>query len=109
MARRYDNPKIEELRAGTRTERSHSYKKEPAGHQFLVDSLTGKAVVDELQREGLCIVGDPDTVTQEIKHQQEVLGVGTYMLYSPFSTLPLSLATKSLELFAKEVLPNLRD
>lgn len=101
---------VEAYRDASRSERSFAYKKgTAAGHQFLAETEAGRYTVDQLQRDGFCIIGDPDYVTREIKRQQEALGVGTFITYIPFSNLPLPMATKSIELFAKEVLPNLRD
>jgi hypothetical protein len=48
-------------------------------------------------------------VTAEMQRQAAAMGVGTFMLYSPFATLPVARATQSLELFAREVLPAVRD
>jgi len=48
-------------------------------------------------------------VIRQIRYQQKQLGAGTMMVYAPFATMPLDMATKSMELFAREVLPNLRD
>ncbi len=65
--------------------------------------------LDGMLDQGLCIVGDPDSVIRQIRSQQKQLGAGTMMVYAPFATMPLDMATKSMELFAREVLPNLRD
>ena len=111
MARKYPE-QIERYRAASRTDRSFDYKKgKSAGAQFLGESLAkaGGMSLDKLLNQGLCIVGDPDSVTRQIRYQQEQLGAGTMMVYAPFATMPLEMATKSMELFAREVLPNLRD
>jgi len=104
-ARRY-GPEVESYRAATRSPRSFDYKRDRAVHT--PEAREGTFSFEQLQQDGFCIIGDPDYVTRQIKHQQEVLGVGTIMMYAPFASLPLSLANKSIELFAKEVLPNLR-
>ena len=44
-----------------------------------------------------------------MRRQAAVMGVGTFMLYGPFATLPVAQATRSLERFAREMLPGLRD
>jgi alkanesulfonate monooxygenase SsuD/methylene tetrahydromethanopterin reductase-like flavin-dependent oxidoreductase (luciferase family) len=110
VARTYP-AKIEQYRAATRTERSFAYKQgQAAGAQFLGESLAGAgASLDRMLSEGLCIVGDPDAVTRQIRYQQQQLGAGTLMIYAPFATMTLDMATKSLDLFAREVLPNLQD
>jgi alkanesulfonate monooxygenase SsuD/methylene tetrahydromethanopterin reductase-like flavin-dependent oxidoreductase (luciferase family) len=99
-------PEIEAYREATRTARSYAYKSQGAVHT--PEAREGTFTFEGLQEDGFCIIGDPDYVTKEIKYQEKELGVGTLMTYVPFSVLPLTLATKSMELFAKEVLPNLR-
>lgn len=105
---RRHSAQIEAYRAGARTEHSYVYKSRQ-GDVHTQEDRSGTFTFEQMQGEGLAIVGDPDHVTEEIKAQQEVLGIGTFLTFVPFSTLPLSLATRSMELFAREVLPNLRD
>lgn len=102
---------IERYRRASRTERSFAYKKgKAAGAQFMKEAFASGEPpnLDWLIEHGMAIVGDPEMVTKELKYQQEQFGAGTVMIYSPFATLPVDLATKSMELFAREVLPNLR-
>jgi len=109
VTRKYPE-QIEKYRAASRTERSFAYKQgKSAGAQFLGETMGGKFNLDHIIDQGLCIIGDPDSVTQQIRSQQKALGAGTMMIYAPFATMPLDMATRSLELFAREVLPNLRD
>ena len=111
VARSYPE-QIERYRTASRTDRSFEYKKgKSAGAQFLGESLAkaGSMGLDGMLDQGLCIVGDPDSVIRQIRYQQKQLGAGTMMVYAPFATMPLDMATKSMELFAREVLPNLRD
>jgi alkanesulfonate monooxygenase SsuD/methylene tetrahydromethanopterin reductase-like flavin-dependent oxidoreductase (luciferase family) len=67
------------------------------------------AQYDRLREAGYLVAGSPDTVTRLIKDQQKRLGVGRFLTYLPFGTMEPRQAMGSLELFAKEVLPNLRD
>lgn len=101
---------IERYRSAQRTDRSFAFKQEKmAGWQFLTKALEENApTLDWLIEQGLAIVGDPDSVIEQIRRQQELLGAGTMMLYAPFGTLPVDMATRSMELFAKTVLPELR-
>jgi alkanesulfonate monooxygenase SsuD/methylene tetrahydromethanopterin reductase-like flavin-dependent oxidoreductase (luciferase family) len=102
---------VERYRAAQRTDRSFEYKKgKSAGGQFLVESLSAGKVpdLDWLIEQGLTIFGSPETVVKQIRHQQERFGAGTMLMYTPFGTLPVDLATRSIELFAKEVLPQLK-
>jgi alkanesulfonate monooxygenase SsuD/methylene tetrahydromethanopterin reductase-like flavin-dependent oxidoreductase (luciferase family) len=104
VLRRYDG-KLEALRQANRTERTIAYQE---GQQHAAPAST-ELSFDRFQREGYCIVGDPDYVVAEIRRQQKALGVGTLLTYVPFGTLPVAQATRSIELFARDVLPHLRD
>ena len=60
------------------------------------------------QREGLSIIGDPDTVIRELRSQSETLGCGIIMGLFQFGSMPHDMAMKNIELFAKEVLPEVQ-
>ena len=97
-------PEMADLYKGRLTPRSFDYKSQPhrgmpAGADTEFDGVT---------RDGYLIMGSPDTVTRRIKEQQEALGVGIFLTYLPFGTMEPKHAMKSLELFAKEVMPSLR-
>jgi alkanesulfonate monooxygenase SsuD/methylene tetrahydromethanopterin reductase-like flavin-dependent oxidoreductase (luciferase family) len=97
-------PELRTINAARATERSFSYKTEAHRAMPQGDDQSYEAVL----RDGYCIVGSPDTVTRRIKEQQEALGVGVFLTYLPFGTMEPPQAMQSLELFAKEVMPNLR-
>lgn len=90
--------------SGRHTERSFAYKTE--AHVHLPRGAAWD--FDRLDREGFIIVGSPDTVTRKIKEQQAALGVGIFVPYIPFGTMEPPQALKSVDLFGREVLPNLR-
>lgn len=62
---------------------------------------------EQLQAEGLSIVGDPDYVTREILKQQQALGVGHFLVRPMFGRLGPAAVMKSVETYAREVIPNL--
>jgi alkanesulfonate monooxygenase SsuD/methylene tetrahydromethanopterin reductase-like flavin-dependent oxidoreductase (luciferase family) len=66
------------------------------------------AEYDNVMRDGYLVSGGPDTVTRLIREQEKELGVGLFLTYLPFGTLEPKDSMASLELFAKEVMPNLR-
>ena len=107
--------RVERYRNALRTDRSFDYKKrKTGGAQFLLEALAAEGQdkgpsIDYLIDKGLAVIGDPDSVIEQLRYQQKQFGAGTFMIYSPFATLPLELAMRSMELFAKEVMPNLRD
>lgn len=73
---------------------------------------TGKAMgysVDEGIENGTVILGGPDSVIAQIKRQRELGKRGTLLAMFQFGSLPDTLATQSLRLFASEVLPKIRD
>lgn len=102
------HPAVESMvgpQAGRHTERSFAYKTEAHIHV----PRYGQIDWDQLDRDGYIIVGSPDTVTRKIKEQQEALGFGLFVPYVPFGSMePPPQALRSVELFGKEVLPNLR-
>jgi alkanesulfonate monooxygenase SsuD/methylene tetrahydromethanopterin reductase-like flavin-dependent oxidoreductase (luciferase family) len=63
---------------------------------------------EKLQSEGITIVGDPDYVTEQILAQCRTLGINKIMMRPVFGKLRLNQVKKSLELMAREVLPNLK-
>ena len=86
------------------SERSYAYKSGP--HRAM--PMGDDAKYEQVMRDGYLIAGSPDTVTRLIKEQEKELGVGRFLTYLPFGTMEPPQAMRSLELFAKEVLPNLR-
>lgn len=63
---------------------------------------------EQLQREGLSIVGGPDYVTREILSQQRALGIGHFLVRPMFGHVGPARAMRSVELFGKEVIPHLQ-
>lgn len=64
---------------------------------------------DALQESGEVIVGTPEYVTEEIERQYEVVGgFGRFVGLFQFGTMPDELVRKNLELFADEVMPEIR-
>ena len=63
---------------------------------------------DLCQREGLSIIGSPDTVIRELKSQSETLGCGIIMGLFQFGSMPHELAMNNIRRFASEVLPEVR-
>jgi alkanesulfonate monooxygenase SsuD/methylene tetrahydromethanopterin reductase-like flavin-dependent oxidoreductase (luciferase family) len=53
-------------------------------------------------------VGSPDTVTRRLLEKKEKLGIGRFAGVTPFGSMEPAQAMKSMELFARDVLPNLR-
>jgi alkanesulfonate monooxygenase SsuD/methylene tetrahydromethanopterin reductase-like flavin-dependent oxidoreductase (luciferase family) len=84
--------------------RSFAYK---SGEHIGVFQVRGWSF-EQLQREGLAVVGDPDYVTREILSQREALGIGHFFVRPMFGRLGPALARPSVELYAREVIPHLR-
>ena len=98
-------PEMQTINAGRYTDRSFSYKEE--GHVHMPRG--SRATWDRVQEDGLLVTGSPDTVIRKIREQKEALGVGIFLTYLPFGSLEPRDSMKSMELFAKEVLPVIRD
>jgi len=54
-------------------------------------------------------VGDPDTVFRQIKQYHDACGVGIVDLFFQGPTMEHKAVMKSLELFAREVLPRIQE
>ena len=67
--------------------------------------LTWKDYVEQ----GSVIAGSPATVREELRHAITEMKVGNLMLLLHFGSMPTELATKNMELFAREVMPSLQD
>src|SRR4030095_15390824 len=70
-------------------------------------SKTKNWTFEQLQDAGITIVGDPDYVTEQILRQCRATETNKIMMRPVFGRLRLHQAKRSLELMAKEVLPNL--
>jgi alkanesulfonate monooxygenase SsuD/methylene tetrahydromethanopterin reductase-like flavin-dependent oxidoreductase (luciferase family) len=64
---------------------------------------------EEIQKEGFVIVGSPATVRDRLKEIAERTGLGTLLPNFSVGNQPHELTRKSMELFAWEVMPALRD
>jgi alkanesulfonate monooxygenase SsuD/methylene tetrahydromethanopterin reductase-like flavin-dependent oxidoreductase (luciferase family) len=94
-----------DMDAARNTERSFAYKRE----EHIGRPRMATVDCDRLLREGFCIVGSPDTVVRAIKEQERITGAGILQTYLPWGNMSLAQASRSIELFAKEVLPHLAD
>jgi alkanesulfonate monooxygenase SsuD/methylene tetrahydromethanopterin reductase-like flavin-dependent oxidoreductase (luciferase family) len=65
-----------------------------------------KVTWDDLVRETLAF-GSPDTVARHIEHMRR-LGVGQVLCWMNFGGLPQDRIRRSMELFAREVMPRFR-
>jgi alkanesulfonate monooxygenase SsuD/methylene tetrahydromethanopterin reductase-like flavin-dependent oxidoreductase (luciferase family) len=65
------------------------------------------ATFEEGAAAGLAIAGSPETVTAAIRRQAAELGVNYLLTYLFFGTLTFVDARRSLDLFVREVMPNL--
>ena len=87
------------------TERSTAFKK--TEHVGVMEIKNWS--FEQLQSAGIAIVGDPDYVTEQILRQCRTLGTDKIMMRPVFGRLRLKQVKKSLDLMAKEVLPNLEN
>ena len=61
---------------------------------------------DDIERGVFAIVGSPASVRQQIAQYHKELGAGVMLTGCQVGTLPHELARKSIELFAREVMPH---
>ena len=58
--------------------------------------------------EDFCLFGSPETVTARLRELRKVVGLRRLLATVNFPTLELDLCLRSMELFAREVMPVLR-
>jgi alkanesulfonate monooxygenase SsuD/methylene tetrahydromethanopterin reductase-like flavin-dependent oxidoreductase (luciferase family) len=58
---------------------------------------------------GQLFCGDPDSVTAQLQRLRTEVGAGVVNLIFQIGSLPTAATTRSIQLFAKEVLPRIRD
>jgi alkanesulfonate monooxygenase SsuD/methylene tetrahydromethanopterin reductase-like flavin-dependent oxidoreductase (luciferase family) len=63
----------------------------------------------ELQERYHLVVGNPDSVTEQLRHIKSELGVGSLLLEAQGGQLSHEDTMRSIELFGKEVIPALKD
>lgn len=62
---------------------------------------------DLCQRDGLSIIGDPEYVVDEIRRQEQELGIGVLIGFFQFGSMPHEQASRNIRLFSERVLPKL--
>ncbi len=67
------------------------------------------ADADELQARGLCLCGTPDQIEAAIRAAHEQAPFERHRFWAILPGLEPTVATRSIELFAREVIPRLRD
>lgn len=71
--------------------------------------ITEQESWDDIEKGLFAIVGSPKTVRDKLNHHRKEMGAGIVLTGCQTGTLPHALARKSMELFAREVLPYVRD
>jgi alkanesulfonate monooxygenase SsuD/methylene tetrahydromethanopterin reductase-like flavin-dependent oxidoreductase (luciferase family) len=64
--------------------------------------------IENLNKQGVIIVGSPDTVRKRIVEAHRQLGFSAFMTLLQSGSLPARLTEKNIRLFAKEVLPAIK-
>jgi len=64
--------------------------------------------IDDVMEAGMFLCGSPATVREKLEKYQQEIGFGYLLPSIQFGTLPHDLTMKSVELFAKEVIPHFR-
>ncbi len=71
-------------------------------------AAAGGYTIEDLAAKGMIICGSPDTVVQQLETYQKQIGFGKLIAMMQFGTLPHDLTKRSMELFARKVMPRLR-
>ncbi len=73
-----------------------------------VGGLVGTVLMDISASLADFLIGDPDSLTEQILHQREVTGAGVVAIRLELGDVDLDEVTENLELFSREVLPVLK-
>ncbi len=73
-------------------------------------SIMGAArTAENLDAQGVCIFGSPETVLRRIREAHRQLGFGSFTALLQFGTLSAELTERNIRMFAREVLPGLHE
>ena len=73
-----------------------------------IGSKRASRSIDELIADGTVVVGSPRTVRERIERMRESTGLDILVAMLQFGVLPDELARRNMEMFASEVMPQLR-
>jgi alkanesulfonate monooxygenase SsuD/methylene tetrahydromethanopterin reductase-like flavin-dependent oxidoreductase (luciferase family) len=72
-------------------------------------AITGTPLtIDDLLQKGMFLCGSPESLRQRLEEYQKQIGFGYLLPLLQFATLPHDLTRRSMELFARKVMPSLR-
>ena len=72
-------------------------------------SIGEKQTIESVMEKGMFICGSPDTVLSKLREYHNQIGFGHLLSLLQFGTLPAELTRKNMELYAREIIPKLRD
>jgi len=87
------------------------YVSEDSLRKFLASDVRapGELTFEELERDGYILVGSPQTVAERLTAIQQELGFGLFIGGGRIGDMPRAKAFRSMELFAREVIPRFRN
>ncbi len=101
--REFENPDLRELDRGRYALKTYSWKKEGGRPERGVG--WGMAQI----KSGHYLLGDPESLTRQIIEQQKATNAGVLVIRPEMGNMTLQEAGDGMELFAREVLPALKD
>jgi alkanesulfonate monooxygenase SsuD/methylene tetrahydromethanopterin reductase-like flavin-dependent oxidoreductase (luciferase family) len=103
-----DAKALEVARAAYRTWRHHmAFLWEWGGMEFPIAGIYPDDF-DTLQARGMAIAGTPETVRRFVAASVAATGITYFVADLVFGSIPFDAATRSIELFAREVMPKFR-
>ena len=100
----FDLPRLRELKRDKYTPHSYAYRSTRVEDR---QARTGQSV-EEMQERGQYLVGDPDSIIEQILRQHAHCNAEVLVIRPEMGGLNMTQVTAMMELFAKEVLPVLR-
>ena len=65
--------------------------------------------IEDLVKNGVVIVGSPNTVREKLAEYQDLAGFNTSLTKTQFGTLPDDMTRANMTAIAEEILPHFRD
>lgn len=98
----FEIPRLAELQRDKYTPRSYAYR---SGGQNENRRTRAGGSVEDMQRRGQYLVGDPDSITEQILGQREACNANVLVIRPEMGAMNLDEVGDMMELFAREVLP----
>src|SRR3981081_3835071 len=98
------------VKSPTRMRRPPGYTDPASMKRVRAAKVTGKPQsIDDLVKNGVVIVGSPNTVREKLAEYQDLAGFNTSLTKTQFGTMPDDMTRANMAAIAEEILPHFRN